>query len=847
VKKRNFLLLQMIITFLLPAGWLAGCHCDQAERLDAEKTSGVRSEPAAGDGAVRLEPTGEVEAGSLLQWRLTYILPTAIAAGGKVRVIFPHPYYSNRPANLLPQLDHPTRPGFSTLTVNDAPAELKLSETALYPRHLIATAPAGGWRRGDRLIFTLGVSGPDGPGFRAPYAADEEFAPILVVDAERDGKYERPPCRGSVRVTAGPAVAARLFVPATLAVHEEFAATLTLLDAFGNPTDRSPVIDGLLATVPPKLKGELTVHALPADGFIRLSGLSFSAPGVYRLQLELADGAGRVISNPVQVTDGAPARRLLWGDPHGHSTISDGARSPAAFYATAAGPAALDFAALTDHEWQIDPVEWSEIQSLCLRHEDEPLTTFLAWEYSLGGHGIVYYPDCEAMPEIGEGGDRELWRVALGDGHAVSWQTYQGVFRQDIGYKPELWDQVRRAGALYIPHTTATIDMGDEADLDEPGLIPAVEVYSGHGSNFGTEGIDRVPNFTASGTVLDMLRRGRRFGLIAASDSHDSRPGLATWGRASPGLTAAWVTTKDRPGILAAIRAGRTYATTGHRSLIAFTVGGHEPGSRFSSAEPLELAWTIRGDGALARLEIWRDGEIRHTADLGGAPDAVGLTIDADRYGSAWYLLRVIMADGGQAWTSPIFVDDPRTLTLEDFSASDAGGIDEVTIRATPGTETLQATLWRRHGDDGGPERRGYQSIATLDLQSGPVHFRQPFELAPGLTTYYLLSEQTAGGVRWYGPAAVARFPEAEYVNGIFQWSVWLHGKPARVEIRDLDGRLVRELHPPAGEEGLFQMTWDGRDDRGATVASPAFARIVQGDDASRWRPLARPATPEQP
>lgn len=833
MQKPNLPVVVPVLLILLIAG-LAGCRCEQPEPPGGEIQEGVL-----------VEPSGEVQAGALLQWRLTYILSQDIAAGGEVRVLFPHSYYNNRPANLLPQLDHPGQPGFCTLTVNDAPAELRLSETALYPRHLIATAPATGWRQGDRLVFTLGVAGANGPGFQAPYAADEEFAPFLVIDPEADGSYEQPPHRGTVQVTPGPAVAAWLFAPATLGVGEEFSATLTVVDAYGNPTDQTPALEGELATVPPKLTGQRSVQAVPVDGFIRLSGLSFNAPGVYRLQLELAGGAGRVISNPVRVTDQAPARRLLWGDPHGHSTISDGARAPAAYYATAAGPAALDFAALTDHEWQIDQTEWSEMQAFCRQYESKTPAVLLGWEYSLGGHGIVYYPDCDAAPDIGEGGTRDLWQVALGGGQAVSWQQYQGAWRRDSGYKPELWEQVRRARAFFVPHTTATADMGDEADLDDPEVIPAVEVYSGHGSNFGTAGIDRVPNYASSGSVLEMLGRGRRFGLLAASDTHDSRPGLATWGRASQGLTAVWAATNDRKGVLAGIQAGHTYATTGHRSLIEFTVAGREPGARFASAEPLEIAWTIHGDGLLSKLEIWRNGAIWKTSDLGSAPDSVGLSSDDDHRGTAWYLLRVVMVDGGQAWTSPIFVDDPRALTIERFSAFDAGGVDEIVVRATPGEETLSVSLMQRHGDDGGPERQGYESVTELDLRSGPIDFRQPFEMAPGLTTYYLLEEVTPDGVRRHGPAALARFPEAEYENGIFQWAVWLHGGPALVEIHDLDGRLVRQLHPPAEAKGLFRMTWDGRDDQGKIVASPAFSRIVEGEFASRWRPLIRPASGE--
>ena len=57
-------------------------------------------------------------------------------------------------------------------------------------------------------------------------------------------------------------------------------------------------------------------------------------------------------SNPMLVTREGP--RILWGDLHGHSNFSDGTGLPEDYYRYARDVAALDVAALTDHDhWGI--------------------------------------------------------------------------------------------------------------------------------------------------------------------------------------------------------------------------------------------------------------------------------------------------------------------------------------------------------------------------------------------------------------------------------------------------------------------------------------------------------------
>ncbi|MDP8224062.1 MAG: DUF3604 domain-containing protein [Candidatus Lernaella stagnicola] len=799
------------------------------------------SPPPQPGGVAFISATGPVEAGAPTQWEVIYRAPEQMPAGAQVRILFPHPYYSNRPPNVLPQIRNPKEDGYCALYVDGKPTPLNVAETALYPRHLIANARSGGWDKGAELRFLLG----EGKTFRFPHAASKNFAPFVLVDLRGDGDLQKAPAKGVVDIGPGPATTMRLTAPAWMAVGEPFGVTLTHFDRFGNPTAR-------VTGPPPKLEIAGGETAAGRDfppvndaGFRRIDNVTLDRPGVYRFVAAFASEPNdKVVSNPLRVEEN-PARRLLFGDPHGHSTISDGAQSADTFYETARGAAALDFAALTDHEWQIDPGEWADMQIHCRKFATPRFTALLAWEYSLGGHGIVYYPTCDATPPIGEGGTRELWRVALGRGRAASWQRLGSGFRLDFGFKPALWETLRTTDAFFVPHTSATTDMGDEADQDDGERIPLYEVYSGHGSNFSAADPDRVPNFASSGSIVRLLNNGRRFGLIAGSDSHDTRPGIATWGRAPPGLTAVWAATRGRTDLIEAMRQRHTYATTGHRSIIEFTANGEPMGSRLITAAPVHLGWNIIGDGKLKHLEIWRNGVVWRTTELKDVLDATGETVDSDHLGPCWYLLVVHLTDGGRAWTSPVYVDDPRTLQLDKFAATDVGGVNEIVIHGKAGTGTRKLTLLRQHGDDGMPGHVGYEPVGEFDLDAGQVNYREPFSIAPGLTTYYLIEERNEKGVFRHGPVALVRYPGAEFVGGNFRFFAWRRGSAANVYIRDLDGRIVRTLHLPLGQKGLIPITWDGKDESGHAVRSLAFFQVHEGDRRTRWRALVRPPEEE--
>jgi hypothetical protein len=88
-------------------------------------------------------------------------------------------------------------------------------------------------------------------------------------------------------------------------------------------------------------------------GRATVSGRALSE-GIHAVRVTGPDGLDAT-SNPLHVSAGAT--RILWADLHGHSNLSDGTGVPEDYYRYARDVAALEVAALTDHDhWGMRPL-----------------------------------------------------------------------------------------------------------------------------------------------------------------------------------------------------------------------------------------------------------------------------------------------------------------------------------------------------------------------------------------------------------------------------------------------------------------------------------------------------------
>jgi hypothetical protein len=206
--------------------------------------------------------------------------------------------------------------------------------------------------------------------------------------------------------------------------------------------------------------------------------------------------------------------------------------------------------------------------------------------------------------------------------HSSEWGDQCVVFPGDrrplfyAGDVPKLRRFCQEEGALMIPHHLAYPKgrRGVNWGTFDETCTPVVEIYSEHGNSEDDRG--PYPFFThsmggreTSNTAAAALAAGLRFGFVGSSDDHAGFPGAY-----GEGLMAALVTDFSRAGIFEAIRARRTYALTGDRIELDFTVEGRPMGATLDAGNRAEARFRVHGRDEIDVVEVIQDGRIVHRA-----------------------------------------------------------------------------------------------------------------------------------------------------------------------------------------------------------------------------------------
>ena len=157
--------------------------------------------------------------------------------------------------------------------------------------------------------------------------------------------------------------------------------------------------------------------------------------------------------------------------------------------------------------------------------------------------------------------------------------------------------------------------------------------------------------------LYELMRRGKRFALAGTSDTHDSMPGhpYPEPHLSMPaGVTAVLAEELTAESLFAAVRARRTYATTGARMRVVFHCQDQPMGSELPREADRAFRFEIEGTTDLESVELLRDGEPIDTWTPNG-PRFSTEAADRRYEASAFYLLRAKQVDRHQAWTSPIW------------------------------------------------------------------------------------------------------------------------------------------------------------------------------------------------
>lgn len=468
----------------------------------------------------------------------------------------------------------------------------------------------------------------------------------IAVDGDGDGVRSviagDPP---TVDVLPGPAHRLILTLPSVAAVGENVRLNIAAVDARGNA---GPPWEGSVVFVdPPEGLGLPAGMELGPDSH---ASIEFVVPqaSVQRLsarfepQLPGAPEDLSFESNPMLVS--AQPRRIYWADLHGHSSLSDGTGLPEDYYRYARDVAALDIAALTDHDhWGVrfidqHPDMWEQIKAVTKRfHEPERFVTLLGYEWTswiYGHRHVIYFAD-----------DGELY----------------SSMDERYEHPLDLWDALSGSEALTFAHHSAGGPVATDWSIaPDPRFEPVTEIISVHGSSEAADSPARIRASVPGNFVRDVLDRGYQFGLIGSGDSHDGHPGLAHLASPTGGIAAILADECTRDSVLEALRARRVYATSGARIVLRTSLAGHRMGEAFTAeslgGKPAELRIHIVGTAPLASVEVVRSGTI-YAGMEGGDQGEVIANLDLEDLQAGEYVyVRVIQSDNGMAWSSPFFI-----------------------------------------------------------------------------------------------------------------------------------------------------------------------------------------------
>ncbi len=387
----------------------------------------------------------------------------------------------------------------------------------------------------------------------------------------------------------------------------------------------------------------------------RLSGtillLMIAAMIVTVFCLSGSGGRTHTIVNPARQAgflDEYEGLEVLYGDPHVHTNLSDGTESPDFALRYARDVADLDWCCITDHAETLagsgsDTIEY--YRSLPGKYDDPGLFCVLfgyEWTSNKHGHRNVYTTD-NNIPLL-PSNDPSY------SGIEMLWDGLSGYDVITVVHHPMIWSDI------WWKHTN-------------PGVETCVEFYSKWGLSL-TDGNERpLPDpRPANGVYVALAEGGLRYGLMAGTDSHMSRPGSVLGESpqegaieySQPGLTGVWATSHSREAIYDALKNRHCYGMTGTRVMLQFSVNDHIMGSEISASDPPSLIFRASCEILIQQVTLLKIHAQAIDEIEEYHPDALeieGSFVDIGFTDDAAYFIRVDLENTDMALSTPVWVD----------------------------------------------------------------------------------------------------------------------------------------------------------------------------------------------
>jgi hypothetical protein len=655
------------------AGWLFVAVSCAAPGVGAMQGGDT---PGSDEDGLTVTPA-EAVAGTFQRLRFVIPMRTAAAAGGGVRFELPVAYGETEPLFW-------SRP--QTL-VADGPGYVRAASASGVPLQLAVAGIAGGIVQ---ITFPQALEAGDTVVI-AYEGLVQSLARSFVLRAEvRPSPDSAWRAVGSPTFTVHPREPATLLVvsPSDVALGEAFDVAVVLLDRYGN---RSAGYRGTVRFHAGSATGLPDAYTFTAidSGVALFAGVRHTHTGFHRVRADADALEGR--TNYTYVWPGEPRERRYFGDTHFHT--GTGTRNRGFIGLPAQGDIntldlrnftginlggdhrgnfttaeqayqyvrdviRLDFAASTEHDAVLlDSLAWMESQRISSSFNDPGrFTTFYGYEWTPGSnHHIVLY-DREGNDVFDHRSDATL---------------------------PALWEALDRQGrpALTIPHVTWPVSDHVIWEHVHNGYRRVGEIYSLWNGRFLVQPDDDPQRFeTGPGrwSYQHAWSHGHRIGVIGATDNHLGQPGAnnyTIYTQHTGGLAVVLAARNERTELWGGMHARRTYATTGTRIYLDFTVDGQPVGSEITATAPPHLSVRVAGTNRLEAVEVLKyDARSGYRVIHAVRPDSdtAVFSVRDDHFDlDSFYYVRVkqvpeysgrpyTISTSEMAWSSPVWVKRER-------------------------------------------------------------------------------------------------------------------------------------------------------------------------------------------
>lgn len=310
-----------------------------------------------------------------------------------------------------------------------------------------------------------------------------------------------------------------------------------------------------------------------------------------------------VLAAPALAQQSESRLNVYFGDLHNHGNVGYAQGSLRRAFENARNH--LDFFAYTPHAWWNDighyegNVEHKWINGFAVTKARWPEVLKLVREFDAPGKFATL-------------AGYEWHSTNSGDYHVIFPTLAAELYTP--GDVKQLQAFAKRNGCIMIPHHPAVRQgrRGANIALRDPAVSPVLEMYS----EWGNAEHDRAPypylRHTEPGrwtknTLQYYLAQGHRLGVIASTDDHLGYPG--GYGE---GLAAVLAPSLTREEIHKALLDRRTYAVTGDRIGVEFTLNGRIMGRELPYARSRNLSVKVAGWDQIDRVEILKNNRVVH-------------------------------------------------------------------------------------------------------------------------------------------------------------------------------------------------------------------------------------------